>query len=73
MINIRITELQNPEDLKIPTEPYMVRGRVKISYINETWTSEVIEFKKVIKDEVQPVFLSCHEKIYELALIRIKF
>lgn len=55
MINIRITELQNPDDLKIPTEPYMVRGRVKISYINETWTSEVIEFKKVIKDEVQPM------------------
>ena len=55
MVNIRIARVQNPEDLKLKAEPYMIKGRMKVSFINEKWNYEIINFPKVVQDEVQPV------------------
>ena len=44
MVNIRIARVQNPEDLKLKAEPYMIKGRMKVSFINEKWEGAVIPF-----------------------------
>jgi GNAT superfamily N-acetyltransferase len=55
MVNIRIAVVHNPEDLKLKAEPYLIKGRAKVSFNNEKWAYEIINFPKVVQDEVQPI------------------
>lgn len=47
MINVRITELQNKDDLKLATKPYKVKGRMKVTFHDGKWTYKFIDFKPV--------------------------
>ena len=57
MVNVRICELKKKEDLKLATHHNMVKGRVKVSFLNGTWSHRVLEFKpeSYYEDESEPI------------------
>ncbi|MDD6241212.1 MAG: GNAT family N-acetyltransferase [Eubacteriales bacterium] len=51
MINVRITELLNKDDLKLATRPYTIKGRMQVRYYNGRWSYKIIEYKNKSLDD----------------------
>lgn len=55
MTRIRITEIQDPGDLKLKALPYTIKGRLEVRYVNGKWSTKVVTDKHSVVDEAKPV------------------